>query len=285
MRLRIGDEHSERSLPFASPARRTFVRSFSPQRLDGDTLCIRRRPNSTRSLPARGASFLMMKAFAWAGIVSAFWLGSASSLVAHGGRYGGPNGTVPPNTGGGGDTGNGGPGGPNTPGPTGPTTPNTPGHGGPNTGGSPGAPSTPSTPNRGVRGGMTKRGNTGSEDQWEFWWEANDDAFLNLKDRMRRGRVSTSLNSQLTSRLATDRNELATRTTAEDRARIVAVLLGSLDSKEADIVDSAVLSLARIVRAEDASSVLPAVIKVLSHPERTPRQSAALALGVLGAPE
>jgi HEAT repeat protein len=132
---------------------------------------------------------------------------------------------------------------------------------------------------------MTKRGNTGSEDQWEFWWEANDDAFLNLKDRMRRGHVSTAISSQLTSRLSSERNELASRTTAEDRARIVAVLLGSLDSKEADIVDSAVLSLARIVRAEDASSVLPAVIKVLSHPERTPRQSAALALGVLGAPE
>jgi HEAT repeat protein len=130
---------------------------------------------------------------------------------------------------------------------------------------------------------LRKGGGSGGFEQWEFWWEANDESFLDLKERLRRMGVTTgdvfAIRGARAARPATRRID------ADEERRIVAALLAAVKSDEADVADSAVLALARIVPAERAEPVLPAIVATLGHSKRTARESATLALGVLGAPE
>jgi HEAT repeat protein len=204
----------------------------------------------------------------------------STPLSGHGGSYRGPPDTVPPGLGGGGGDPTGGGGGP---GPQ--PNPTTPGGRpvGPPTGG-PIAP--PGGGGRGIGGGGAVRshGNqTSGSDQWEFWWEANHDPFLALKARMRNVVVRSHASSLFGQRR--DGDDALRPTPSDVTDVIVPALLAAVDSKEADLADSAALALARIVPVERAELVLPALRRTLAHPAKSARESATLALGVLGAPE
>ena len=207
---------------------------------------------------------------------------------AHGGSYRGPTDTVPPNLGGGGDTtppGN--PGGPvGTPGPGGSTG----GARGPTTGGGPGGipGGATGTAGRGRTGGGfggRNRGPTSGYDRWEFWWENNDDPFLNLKARLD-GRVVFSNTAGFFTGRGRREDAISTnRPRAEDVRRDILPLMTSLlEEKHADVVDSACIAIGRMVRPEDADLAIEPLIKTLAHGEKTARQAATLALGILGSP-
>jgi HEAT repeat protein len=222
----------------------------------------------------------MRKACTLAALASALSLFVTSSLAAHGGSYVGPTDTVPPNVG--------------------PPPSNTPPGGGPTPtpappGGKTGGKSPPTTggqnaPNGGPGGGarattgVPRRRGASGQDRWEIWWELNDDAYLGLKRRLLQARETTEAAGYLIGRASADRASRPTRTTEAERARIESALLAVLESDEADVVDSAVLALARGVPAERGAEVVAVITKTLGHRAKSARESAALALGVLGAP-
>jgi HEAT repeat protein len=207
---------------------------------------------------------------------------AGATAWAHGGSYKGPSDTVPPNLGGGGDTtppGN--PGGPGTPGPGAPTTG---GPKGPTTGGVPTAPTggggagiRPSTGGLGGKG----RGGEGFE-RWEFWWEHNKDPFLDLKARLS-GSVVTSGAGSFVGRTKQNDNVATNRPTpSEVKNILLPAFIDALGETHPDIVDSAALAIGRTLRSEDAASALTALTTALGHTEKTGREAATLAMGVLG---
>lgn len=200
--------------------------------------------------------------------------------LGHGGSYRGPGDIVPPNTGGGGDiTPPGSGGAPHTGGPPGTAKPG---------GGSTGVPNGPGTgaPGRGrggSTGGVRKQGGSGSYDQWEFWWEHNRDPLLAQHVAVAQGRKSYGPGAILLGEGSAGRLVGVERPTADDvRTRLIPALLPLLKSSEADLVDSAVLSIARMTRSDQATPLVLPVQELLRHPMRSVRESATLALGVLG---
>src|SRR5690606_6949992 len=65
-------------------------------------------------------------------------------------------------------------------------------------------------------------------------------------------------------------------------AQLVPVLKGVLGEDDADIVDSAVLALGRMVKTESAALVLEEVKGALGNKNQTVKHSAVLSLGLLG---
>ncbi|MEW6741635.1 MAG: HEAT repeat domain-containing protein [Planctomycetota bacterium] len=199
----------------------------------------------------------------------------------HGGQYRGPGDTVPPNLGGGGDTtppGN--PGGPGTPGPgAGPQT----GMRGGSSGTGPAVPGGGQGRGRGARtGGFSKRGSGEGFEQWEFWWEYNKEPYLDLRNRLKdRGAQSGSVGHHLGT--GTAAAATSNRTTPEDfKNLMLPVLKEALKESDADVVDSAVLAIARSLPAEEADLAFNDIVATLAHPQDSAKQSAALSLGVLG---
>lgn len=218
------------------------------------------------------------------GLVGGALLLAGGDLFGHGGSYRGPGDRVPPNTGPGPGTGGPNTGGPATPGGTGPGTP-VPGSGGPATpagggfGGGAG----------GGRGPITGPGTRGKKhrgdgyEQWEFWWEYNKDRYLDLRARLGDHQVETGTSGFLTGAGTRISLSPARRPTLDDvERRVVPVLRSLLGESSDEIVDSAVLALGRSVRAEAAQLVLADVEAALASAGSTVRQSAVLALGVLG---
>jgi len=226
----------------------------------------------------------MAKAILLAALPTVLGLCAAPSLFAHGGVYPGPTDTVPPNLGEPGDTAPPGtnPGPITPPGAPGPTSGGTKG---PTTGGVPRAPTAGARARAPTTGPVRPRGGASGFEQWEFWWEANDDAYLDLKERLRRLGVSTGATAAFAGRSSAGCDAKASRTTAVDQERIESALLAALESEEAEVADSAVLALARSARPGRAAALVPAVVRVLGHRQKSAREAAALALGVLGAPE
>ena len=208
---------------------------------------------------------------------------SGAPAWGHGGQYKGPTDTVPPGLGGGGDTtppGN--PGGPGTPGPGAPTTG---GPRGPATGGPPVAPGGQGGGIRGGSGGLTgKRSSGEGYERWEFWWEHNKDPFLELKARLGQRGVISGAGGGLIGRSKQNEQLVANRPTpSEVRQQIIPALLEGLTKTQADIVDSAALAIGRSVSAENADkAIVDALVKTLGHKEKSAREAATLALGVLG---
>ncbi len=173
-----------------------------------------------------------------------------SLLMAHGGAYYGPSPTLPPGI----------PGAPGT---------------GPGTGG----PSVGPVTGGGLLGAAKKR--APSYTNWETWWRLNKHPYLNLRAR-------------LASKFSVTGGERSTMATVEAGAisprpsfgeletEVIPLLKKLLKENDPDIVDSAVLALARVTPAEKASVVLEDIKRALGHDERSVRQSAILALGVLG---
>ena len=220
----------------------------------------------------------MMKKTMLASWSVALALGSATVLFGHGGAYRGPSGTVPPNLGGTGDTtppGN--PGGPGSPVPGGPTT------GGR---GTPGPTAAPTAGRTNQGSGLIRRRSSEGFERWEFWWEHNKEPFLNLKNRLDLRVVFSGSAAHLLGREKTRNVVVSNRPKASEiKNHIRPELIALLSESRADVVDSAVLALARMIKAEDAHLVLEPIVNTLRHPEKSARESATLALGVLGSPE
>ena len=151
--------------------------------------------------------------------------------------------------------------------------------------GNPGAPGAPGRPaaTGGIRGGgpATGRRATGdATDRWEYWWEANKDLYLQLRG----GAQAVTQSTAFLGRAAEVPD--ARRVGADAvRSRVLPALLSALSEHEADVVDSAALALARIVAPEQAHLALAPLVRTLDHPQRSAREAAALALGVVGSTE
>ena len=217
-----------------------------------------------------------------AGLVCMLLLFAAAEASGHGGTYRGPPG---------GDGSTPGPGGPNSGGP-----PPGPGTG---TGGLPPGLLTfnPPNGNKGPRGSGRARGRkkrVGDEgfEQWHFWWEQNKDGFLELRSRLVSspgafggGRIESGSNGFLN---GAGRREVTRRTSqvtaAEAEQKLLPVLRSVLSEDNPEIVDSAVLAMARMTRIDGgaAESVLAEIKAALTSKHASVRQSAVLSLGVLG---
>ncbi|MFH0944143.1 MAG: HEAT repeat domain-containing protein [Planctomycetota bacterium] len=232
---------------------------------------------------------MKMQVFAAGVITGSLLLMTAGELSGHGGVYRGPGDTVPPGNGDG--PGTRGPGGP-------PITPGGPGNG-PGTPGAGGGPITPGGPGGGLGGnpGPGRGGRAGTSrgggkrtrgegfEQWQFWWEYNKDRFLDLRSRLGSAAVVSGRGGFLN---GPGRREVASTsdrpTSVQIEGTILPVLESVLTDPDPDLVDSAVLAMARMIRKDDPSAprVLERIHAVLQNSNPTVKQSAVLSLGVLG---
>lgn len=158
--------------------------------------------------------------------------------------------------------------------------PGLPAPGGP--GGGPGTPG-PLTPAGGGGGGgvvsgggsfyAAKKSAAPSYTDWYTWWEFNREPYLDLRRRLE-SRYAVTGEGQHSVRPGFD----------ELSADVIPHLLKLLASDDADIVDSAVLAIARCTPADRSVTVFDALVGALRHDERSVKQSTILALGVLGDP-
>jgi HEAT repeat protein len=72
---------------------------------------------------------------------------------------------------------------------------------------------------------------------------------------------------------------------SDARHRVLAALIPLLSDGSKEVVDAAAIALGRSVPTSMAGPFLGPLTKTLAHPERTPRQAAAVALGILGGEE
>ncbi len=224
------------------------------------------------------------------GIACACWF-AGREACAHGGRYQGPPGRVPP-TGrtpqdptppppaSGGDTGGSGPVGP-PPSVTPPVHPPGVSGGGPavGPGGGLGGGRTGVTPQRRRRGAGKSAGFAG----WAFWWSQNDDRFLRLRERLRDSEQGGS--SGTLDWLMGDRDRSQARDTESPsrrvlRRQVVPALLERVKDEHFDVRAAAVIALGKT----GEPTVLPAIRGALADPDDRVSESAALALGMLGEP-
>lgn len=183
------------------------------------------------------------------------------AAFGHGGFYPGPSPTLPPNFGGPGTGPNSGPGAlPGGPGGLGPVTPGA----------------------KGAASGlalMTRRAAVPSG--WTVWWEFNKAPYLDLRGRLGSSEVQTGLGRSGVP--AEGDGNAAGRPGFEALLEtVIPVLKQALQEDDTDIVDSAVLALARITPGDRGALVAADILETLGHKERSAKQSAILALGVLG---
>ncbi|MEW6741211.1 MAG: HEAT repeat domain-containing protein [Planctomycetota bacterium] len=215
-----------------------------------------------------------------AGLLAGLLIIASGVAFGHGGQYNGPPDVVPPNSGGKGNGGGGGGGG---------TTiiPQTPGTGT----GAPGSftpgPATPGRgrPARSITGSLRKGGSSPGHEQWEYWWNYNKEAFLNLRERLLRAGTYTGPAGYYLG-MGSGKAVAANRVSRDVVERtILPALIQLFTEDDADIVDSAVLAAARILPADKAERVLEPIVKALAHKQDSVQQAATLALGVLGSPK
>ncbi len=147
---------------------------------------------------------------------------------------------------------------------------------------------------RGVTGRGASSATTGPEsaagpalDGWEPWWDQNKDRFLDLRGRLLSTHSVSGSSGLLTGRGRKSHWRTSRRAGPEmvDRV-IVPSLLGIIEANsDRDILDSAVLALARSAPEHRAGEVLDAIIPLLAHRELSVQSSAALSLGVLQSKE
>lgn len=139
----------------------------------------------------------------------------------------------------------------------------------------------------GRAGAKTSSGQSSSaqtQSSWESWWDQNKDRFLNLREQLARGHSASGSSGLLTGRgrKATWRNS---RRVGPDlvEGQVLPVLLEVLaSSSDREMLDSAVLALARSAPAHRAPDILAATLPLLAHSELSVQTSATLSLGVLG---
>jgi len=199
-----------------------------------------------------------------------------TSGAARGGAYRGPGESVPPGL----------PQGPTTPATGGPVTPG-PGGGPVTPGGAAGGPGESSgMPGPGAARGGKKRSAGEGLEQWQYWWDANQDAQLELAARLGSTIVQSGSTGFLTGMGRKAVVPLSRPPSAADvKTVVVPTLKGVLAAEDLDIVDSALLALARSVPRESASLVFDDIRAALGSGQPVVLRSAILSLGVLGSPD
>ncbi len=218
--------------------------------------------------------------------IAAGALGLQEISVGHGGTYRGPGDIVPP----GGGTPTGG-----TPATPGPGSPGSPGPGNP---GSPG-PMTPGAP-AGVPTGNPASSRTpgpgsGGPDLtlWQFWWGFNKEPYLELKNALNTGRPISAGDDEFF--LGNGTQSQARDTYAPSRQTIhqlvVPALLRALEGERSKhIVSSCMIALAKIGDERDEAGgpkqgFARRIASFLRDPDQEIRETAAIALGILGDPD
>jgi hypothetical protein len=205
----------------------------------------------------------------------------ADAAFAHGGMYRGPGDTVPPSPGGPGRSGGSGPGGPQTGSPSGPSAPapGMPGAGGgPRTGGGAG-------PTGGRGGGRTGGGINLEPDlaSWEFWWEFNKDAYLQLKDAVHRAGPVTGEDRFFLGGTQHSREETLRPTRTQILEDVLPALRRAIDATDnRDIASSCMVAMAKIGENHPEFRLIDVFAKRLQRPDQEIRETAALAIGIAG---
>ena len=121
---------------------------------------------------------------------------------------------------------------------------------------------------------------------WQYWWEFNKDRYLDLKSRGNRLASRSLAAGHLTGRGRRADPDLFIRPDpAVVRGEVLPLLMKLLaEESNRDILDSAMLALARSSGEETAPFVLDALTPFLAHDDRSVRCAAVLSLGVLGSP-
>jgi HEAT repeat protein len=199
-------------------------------------------------------------------------------IHAHGGQYKGPGDAGTP------AAGNGGSAGP----PTNPRGGLAPGVGAPGTanGGTTASTGGPrsGTP-RGPNSSTVQPAYTDSYENWEFWWEANKDSFLDLKSHLVGGENTGAIS--LTGQGRVTGKTVSRRPTLDVIQERVVPMLEELirSSNERDILDSSIVALARAGSPASRSDVVPLAIGLLANKELSVQSAATLALGIARRPE
>ncbi|MCC6406387.1 MAG: HEAT repeat domain-containing protein [Planctomycetes bacterium] len=196
----------------------------------------------------------------------------------HGGTYRGPGDTVPPGPGGGGGGGGPatpGPGGPSTPGPTGPGTP---------------GPSTPGQPGTGQPGSRPTTGPAASGPDlttWHYWWGFNKEPYLNLKEHINTGTVTTGSDEFFkgTGKSGGSKQVLRPSETTI-RTQVVPAMIRALETERSNhIITGALVALAKIGDAKNESGKSEMFEKIrpflAAKGEAEIGETAAVALGIL----
>ncbi len=123
-----------------------------------------------------------------------------------------------------------------------------------------------------------------SYEGWEFWWEANRDRYLHLRERLERRGGAGPSPSLLTAR----GGGRATIPVRPDQATIDSVVIPALEgvsrsADDRDILDSTVLAMCRSASPQTRDAARDTALALLAHRELSVQSSAALSLGVLGA--
>lgn len=213
----------------------------------------------------------------------------AGAAFAHGGSFTGPlgggsggiftpagGGTPSPGTPAGGAT----PGGTTNPGGSGNDGGSTGGNGPGGSSGPGGSGATPGTSSPGFTGGATgrrKKANTDANLTWAAWWFFNDDRYLNLKNRIRAEQNATD-NADLF--VGDSGVDAVTRIPAKQiRAKVNPALQFALKDPYYDTRAAAVIALGKTGFREND---LPFIESVLDDKDKRVRESACLAMGILG---
>ncbi len=219
-----------------------------------------------------------MKKLVFSGLACAsLLLATPQVAYAHGGQYRGPGDVVPPNPGGGGGS---------TPGPRGPSTP---GPGGPSAPG-PAGPSTPSPSGPatgGPAGGGPATGPRGAPiesdlNRWQFWWEFNKDPFINLKQAIHAGSITTGGDDFFMGGSSRPESKDSVKPTEGDvLSTILPALKKAIDSTEQrDIVSSCLVAMAKIGKNHETFNVLDLMRARLKSKDQEIRETAALSMGI-----
>lgn len=213
----------------------------------------------------------------------------ADCALGHGGNYTGPSGGGTPGFSGpvGGATTGPNPGNPNPGGTTPGSSPG--GTTGPTGGGSTGplrpggAPSTGGAVGGG-RGGVTPgmgkaKGTSDRTLDWDWWWDLNDDRFLNLKNAVRSQKAASTNTDTFLDEIGGD--NIAKVTTTQIRRQILPSLLLGLKDPYYDARAGAVIALGKIGDGTQPE-VLQSITKLLADTDNRVRESSCLALGLLG---
>jgi HEAT repeat protein len=132
------------------------------------------------------------------------------------------------------------------------------------------------TPGRGGRRG----GGAEGYERWEFWWEYNKEPFLNLKQRIHRGAVQSGSSDFFLGGTDKDAaNDLTKATEGQISGELIPGLIDACSDKFFDTRAAAVIGLGK---TRDKAKVMPTIVKLLADEDKQVRESAALALGILG---
>jgi len=121
---------------------------------------------------------------------------------------------------------------------------------------------------------------------WQYWWEFNKDGYLDLKSRGNRLASKSLSAGHLTGRGRRADPDLFIRPDPSlVRGEVLPLLMRLLSEEtDPDILDSAMLALARSSGEETAQFVIDALLPFVAHSDRSVRCAAVLSLGVLGSP-